>query len=225
MNALKTMALIGALLGASALSAQAATQTFTYNIAQTQTPFTDTFTLPAFDPALGTLTGVEVTAAWSGVANVSIINTTGVTQTFTNATVSNPVSVSITLSGLTWTGTDTLTAAVASGNLTSFANNFPGLPLTSSTLGNPIPPLSLADFEGAALTIPFVVTGDNGSYSGTSVSGVYFGGSATVGGDVDIEYTYSNTVPEPATWAMMGLGFAGLAFAGYRTRRSAISIA
>ncbi len=32
-------------------------------------------------------------------------------------------------------------------------------------------------------------------------------------------------VPEPSTWAMMGLGFAGLAFAGYRSRRSAISIA
>jgi PEP-CTERM motif len=30
-------------------------------------------------------------------------------------------------------------------------------------------------------------------------------------------------VPEPSTWAMMGLGFAGLAFAGYRKRRAAIS--
>ena len=35
----------------------------------------------------------------------------------------------------------------------------------------------------------------------------------------------STAVPEPSTWAMMGLGFAGLAFAGYRTRRTAISIA
>jgi hypothetical protein len=31
--------------------------------------------------------------------------------------------------------------------------------------------------------------------------------------------------PEPSTWAMMGLGFMGLAFAGYRTRRAATSIA
>ena len=225
MKTLKTLALAAAALGATALSAQAATETFTHDIAQTATPFTDTFTLPAFDPALGTLTGVEVSRDWSGAAGVSIYNATGVTQTFTNATASNPVSVSITLSGLTWTGTDTLTAAVASGTLAPGVNNFPGLPFTSSTLGNPIPPLSLADFEGAALTIPFVVTGGTGSYSGTSVPGVYFGGSATVGGAVDIEYTYSKTVPEPATWAMMGLGFAGLAFAGYRTRRSAISIA
>jgi PEP-CTERM motif len=34
-----------------------------------------------------------------------------------------------------------------------------------------------------------------------------------------------SAAPEPSTWAMMGLGFAGLAFAGYRTRRAAISIA
>ena len=31
--------------------------------------------------------------------------------------------------------------------------------------------------------------------------------------------------PEPATWAMMALGFVGLGFAGYRARNKAISIA
>jgi PEP-CTERM motif len=35
----------------------------------------------------------------------------------------------------------------------------------------------------------------------------------------------SAPVPEPATWAMMGLGFAGLAFAGLRARRTATAIA
>jgi PEP-CTERM motif len=31
--------------------------------------------------------------------------------------------------------------------------------------------------------------------------------------------------PEPSTWAMMLLGFAGLGYAGFRRRRAAISIA
>jgi hypothetical protein len=31
--------------------------------------------------------------------------------------------------------------------------------------------------------------------------------------------------PEPATWAMMGLGFAGLGFAGFRARTTTTSIA
>jgi hypothetical protein len=40
------------------------------------------------------------------------------------------------------------------------------------------------------------------------------------------QFAYSvSTVPEPSTWAMMGLGFAGLAFAGYRARRTAIAAA
>ena len=34
-----------------------------------------------------------------------------------------------------------------------------------------------------------------------------------------------NGIPEPSTWVMMGLGFAGLAFAGYRTRRAAAAVA
>ena len=32
-------------------------------------------------------------------------------------------------------------------------------------------------------------------------------------------------VPEPSTWAMLGLGFAGLGFAGYRGRKSRGSVA
>jgi hypothetical protein len=34
-----------------------------------------------------------------------------------------------------------------------------------------------------------------------------------------------SVVPESSTWVMMGLGFAGLAYAGYRARRGAVSIA
>lgn len=37
--------------------------------------------------------------------------------------------------------------------------------------------------------------------------------------------TFSGGVPEPSTWAMMGLGFAALGFAGYRARRPRTAIA
>ena len=43
-------------------------------------------------------------------------------------------------------------------------------------------------------------------------------GTATVAG-------FAPGVPEPSTWAMLLLGFAGLGFAGYRTRQKAASIA
>jgi hypothetical protein len=48
-------------------------------------------------------------------------------------------------------------------------------------------------------------------------------------GDNSVTYfaSYSiNAVPEPSTWAMMGLGFAGLGLAGYRSsRRRLMSVA
>jgi hypothetical protein len=47
-------------------------------------------------------------------------------------------------------------------------------------------------------------------------------GGAELGG---ISVAVGNTVPEASTWAMMGLGFAGLAFAGFRSRRSVAAAA
>ncbi len=42
---------------------------------------------------------------------------------------------------------------------------------------------------------------------------------------VDIAQLSGTTVPEPSTWAMLLLGFAGLGYAGYRARRSAVAAA
>jgi hypothetical protein len=43
-------------------------------------------------------------------------------------------------------------------------------------------------------------------------------GSSSYGNEIT---NVSLTAPEPATWVMMGLGFAGFAFAGFRARRPA----
>jgi hypothetical protein len=37
--------------------------------------------------------------------------------------------------------------------------------------------------------------------------------------------TFANSVPETCTWTMLGLGFAGLAFAGFRRSKTSVSIA
>ena len=65
------------------------------------------------------------------------------------------------------------------------------------------------------------------TFTGVAQSAV-FGGSANYIGFDNITIgsaTPGGGVPEPSTWALMGLGFAGLAFAGYRSRRSAAAIA
>ena len=38
-------------------------------------------------------------------------------------------------------------------------------------------------------------------------------------------YAEFGTVPEPSTWAMMLIGFAGLGYAGYRTSRKSAALA
>jgi hypothetical protein len=50
--------------------------------------------------------------------------------------------------------------------------------------------------------------GDNGSFIGLDEFSVSSGGLST-----------SRVVPEPTTWAMMLIGFAGLGYAGYRRAR------
>jgi hypothetical protein len=44
-------------------------------------------------------------------------------------------------------------------------------------------------------------------------------------GNATVSAYAPTAAPEPATWAMMLLGFAGLGYAGFRSRKSAVSIA
>jgi hypothetical protein len=75
---------------------------------------------------------------------------------------------------------------------------------------------SNADFDvSSTKTIPVGST--------FSLTELYVIQAAGAGGALSTEHI--GTVPEPATWAMMALGFAGLAFAGSRKARSAVSIA
>ena len=75
----------------------------------------------------------------------------------------------------------------------------------------------------------FVVVGNPSAqaYSGdesapTFLTGTYPGMNIGTGADATVVISSSgppSTVPEPSTWAMMLVGFAGLAFAGYRASR------
>jgi PEP-CTERM motif len=77
---------------------------------------------------------------------------------------------------------------------------------------------------------PTSATTTTGTYTGASgnkpfqlVYGECCGGPAVL--NVNLPFV-SPGVPEPSTWAMMGLGFAGLGFVGFRrARKTAVSIA
>ena len=64
-----------------------------------------------------------------------------------------------------------------------------------------------------------------GFYSGTAAPGVAFTGTAETGGAFDLVYTYTSPIPEASTWAMLGLGLAGLGFAGFHSSRKSARFA
>jgi PEP-CTERM motif len=100
-------------------------------------------------------------------------------------------------------------------------------------------PFTLGTFTGIApTTVNNVLTpgaGPNGSVGyiadfnfGTPYQFYAFGAStvAFAQGNSDQEFSaIAGAVPEPSTWAMMILGFAGISFMGYRRRNTALRVA
>jgi hypothetical protein len=114
---------------------------------------------------------------------------------------------------LSGTFTDAVFGGFGGTSLTLSASN--GVPGESVTFtSSVIPSFDLHNPEGASfsfadVTPPVGITPTGTLSSATmSVAGTF---SATV-------------VPEPSTWAMMGLGFALLGFVGYRGARKPVSI-
>ena len=199
----------GILASAGVVNAATLMQLFDQDIPVTATPFPAPFefTLPAFDPSLGTLTGVTITTTVDTTGTVSIFNNTGVDQPFTDATS----AITLDVFAPTETIATTATAVEPSGIALPSPppNDFPGQTATqvSDTV---IDPADFVNYIGADLDLSFSANAGDGDYGGNAASGVFFGGSADVGGNVKITYTYDTVMestPEPTS--LLGLGLIG----------------
>jgi hypothetical protein len=178
-------------------------------------PTSASFTLPEFNPALGTLESISIKFALSYQGEVDIYNFSGSTQT---ASASSTVPLNFTAPS---SGAPSVNAAysVTGVSLTSTpaSNAFLG-PVLSTTLSfNPTSP-NFAAYEGVGSSDYSLGYGD-GTYSGTSTAPggtVFFGGDANSSGTASVVYTFA-PAPEPTTLALLGSGL--LAIGGLRYRR------
>jgi hypothetical protein len=89
---------------------------------------------------------------------------------------------------------------------------------TTITLGDFTQSITLSSSSPYALqTFSFTTTGGQLSFADGAA------GDQNVGNILD-NVTLSTAVPEPSTWAMMLVGFAGLGLAGWRARRKTVLI-
>ncbi|PPQ27066.1 choice-of-anchor E domain-containing protein [Rhodopila globiformis] len=201
-----------ALAAVAANPAFAATESFSHTTPIQTVPFTDNFTLTAFDTSLGTLTGIEITLTTNSTAIVDVLNNTGAAQSFTDATSSVPVTATGPAGVIM---SQSLVAGPFNGNAAPGTDPFPGN-AANATSSVSVAAADFATYEAttSGVSLDFSVATGNGSYHGTAISGVFFGGSANVGGTTTITYTYtpSTPMPEPMNLMILGAGMAGLGF-------------
>ena len=184
-------------------------------------PSSTPFSVPLFNSSLGTLNNVSLSLVSRIVGRIDVFNNLGTPQAFTNAFVSIPVTVTANTPDAT-SVTAVAIAALASGTAAPGfpISSFTGIVGTASNSVNVLP-LNFAPYIGlGGSSASFTANRTDGTFGGTSVPGLFFGGSAVADGLFTVRYSYDavSAVPVPASALLLGSGLLSLGAAWRRKR-------
>ena len=182
-----------------------------------------------FDTSLGTLIGVEFTLTLDEKADLSVTNLGTSSAKFSDATADFK-QTKITLDIPTTSGTTTLvtkdsaldigpeSGSVGGGDTKTYKDKDSNS--NTTVIFDPTSMYSSGTYSLDAAFKEFAA-----DITGTTKSkDIYFGGSEDLVACLEVQYIYSDcccSVPEPSTWALMGLSLAGLCF--LRRKRAKVS--
>lgn len=178
--------------------------------------------LPQYNASPGSLTGIQITVNTSALANISVQNNDPLNSyQFQNASAAALIQLSGPASYTSYINTvATLASGIAYPNQ---ATGYPGITGSNGSIID-VSPSNLSAYEGGGnIMLNFLAPLGNASFSGTAIGApsntVYFGGGDQLAIDVTLDYETPNhdSIPEPATCALLGTGM--VTVAGVRRRR------
>ena len=201
-------------------TAGAAVETVGAVLPLAQTDYSDSLSVAQFNPNLGTLQSVTITATGTGQFS----------QYYQNLSTGSPGSVTISqnfdmLLGMPSLGTIVSDLNVTPGSQTYSLQAYTGTPFFTGNSGGsqtyeasgsstvPLGASSLAAFTGSGLA-DFTVTANGFGSSDNNTGNFAVGWSTLAGLGLSVTYTY-NVIPEPATW-MAGIFAVGIMLAHVR---------
>ncbi len=183
-----------------------------------KTSYISNILLPQFNSGLGTLTGVAITVDTQINRSGSMVNngSTAATLSYLYGTTD------ITITGEGVNHTQSATGAFTSGQtFNSVAANGGTVTIASLQeydLSNLFNPGNLSAFIGGG-TVAYVVNAQSNLFTSCGSGNCATNIDTRMGGQMTVTYTYepdTNEVPEPASFAMVGLGVLALGMIGRR---------
>jgi hypothetical protein len=205
----------------------------TYTLAPLTEPFQNQFTFSQFNPALGTLTGIEFFMSTSDTGSATVTNGTGSAGSYSYMNQSDlfisdladtifyneALPTAPTQTGSQPSNSSQNLTASAAANASAIFNGSGAGPFTLSSYngtGSPSSPIDSTSFIGTGNMSLIFSGNDSSSCTGTNITCAT---TASGGGSVTLTYDYTpatTNTPEPSTLGLLGSALLTLVYRRFR---------